>query len=444
MWSQQLSNDSGNDVFALVDGNNFYVSCERAFRPSLKNRPVVVLSNNDGCAISRSNEAKALGIRMGAPWFECRQLAEEHGVVALSANFTLYGDMSDRMMSIASGLGHEQEVYSIDESFINVAGIRGDLTKRGQTMRERILQFTGIPTGIGIGQTKTLAKLANHVAKSADRKPGSYPVEFARVCNLSALPSADLDAVFEATEVGDIWGIGRRIAKQLNDEGVINVLQLVQIDPSTIRRRWSVVLERTVRELQGQQCISMENQPAPKKEIAYTRSFGQPVSTLHELTQAVTEFASGAAGKLRLQNGLAGQISVFIHTSPFRPPPHYSRSATVPLRRPTSDTQHLVKAAISGLKAIYRPGFNYIKAGVMLLDLQDSSIEQKELDLENEPVSRGQLMTTMDTLNDRFGRGTVIVASAGLEGKQRSWAMRQELLTPQYTTRWDELPVAVA
>ncbi len=431
-------------MYALVDGNNFYVSCERVFRPSLKTRPVVVLSNNDGCAISRSNEAKALGIRMGAPWFECRQLAEEHGVIGLSPNFTLYGDMSDRMMCIAAGLGHQQEIYSIDESFVNCEGIRGDLVKRGQEMRMRILQWIGVPTGIGIGHTKTLAKLANHVAKSADRKPGSYPAEFARVCNLSALPAADLDSVFAATNVDEVWGIGRRIAKQLNDEGVMNVLQLVQIDPGTIRRRWSVVLERTVRELQSQQCISFDDQPAPKKEIAYTRSFGQPVRSLHELTQAVTEFASGAAGKLRKQNGLAGQITVFIHTSPFRPPPHYSRSAVVPLRRPTSDTQLLVKAAVMGLHAIYKPGFNFIKAGVMLLDLQDGSVEQKELDLEPESPARGELMATLDKLNDRFGRGTVLVASAGLEGKKRSWSMRQELLTPQYTTNWNHLPIAVA
>ena len=431
-------------MFALVDGNNFYVSCERNFRPSLKRRPVVVLSNNDSCAIARSNEAKALGIRMGAPWFECRQLAEEHGVVALSANFTLYGDMSDRMMSIAAGMGHEQDVYSIDEAFHNVSGISGDMTKRGHAMRERILQCIGIPTGIGIGPTKTLAKLGNFVAKSADRKPGSYPAELARVCNLAALPASDMDAVLQATEVGEVWGVGKRIATQLNEMGVINVLQLVQIDPATIRRRWSVVLERTVRELQGQQCITLEDQPAPKKEIAYSRSFGQPVSTLHELSQAITEFASGAAGKLRLQNSLASHISVFIHTSPFRPPPHYSRSTTVPLRRPTSDTHQLVKAAVAGLQAIYQPGFQFIKAGVMLLGLQDGSIEQKELDLEDEPAVRGSLMTTLDRLNDRYGRGTVLVASAGLEGKERSWTMRQNLLTPQYTTNWGDLPVAKA
>ena len=431
-------------MFALVDGNNFYVSTECAFRPALKTRPVVVLSNNDSSCIARSNEAKALGIRMGAPWFECRQLAEEHGVVALSANFTLYGDMSNRMMSIAAGLGPSQEIYSIDESFIEMTGIRGNLVKRGQDVRERILQWIGIPTAIGIGPTKTLAKLANHVAKSADRKPGSYPAELARVCNLAALPASDLDAILQATDVAEVWGIGRHIAKQLHDENVMNVLQLIQIDAATIRRRWSVVLERTVRELQGQASILLEDQPPPKQEIAYTRSFGQPVRSLFELTQAVTEFASGAGAKLRLQGGLAGQINVFIHTSPFRNGPQYSNSAIVPLRRPTSDTPLLVQAAVRGLEVIYRSGFDYIKAGVMLLDLQDGSVEQHELDLEDEPQARGNLMSTMDRLNDRYGRGTVLLASAGLEGKKRSWAMRQELLTPEYTTRWADLPVAKA
>lgn len=432
-------------MFALVDGNNFYVSCERAFRPSLKSRPVVVLSNNDGCAIARSNEAKALGIKMGQPWFECRQLAEEHGVVALSANFTLYGDMSDRMMSVAAGLGPAQEIYSIDESFIDMSGVRGDLSKRGDAVRERILQWTGIPTGIGFGSTKTLAKLANFISKSADRKPGSYPAELARVCNLAALPASDLDAVLAATAIGEVWGIGRRISKQLNDEGITNILELVQIDPATVRRRWSVVLERTVRELQGQSCITLETQAPPKQEIAYTRSLGHPVSDLHELIQAVTEFASGAGGKLRLQHGLAGQITVFIHTSPFRKDDkQYSRAATVPLRRPTADSTLLVAAAVCGLKAIYRPGFNFIKAGVMLRDLHSSSVHQAELDLEPEPTARGELMATLDKLNDRFGRGTVILASAGLEGKNRTWAMRQNLLTPQYTTRWDDMPVAKA
>jgi len=431
-------------MFALVDGNNFYVSCERAFRPDLKNRPVVVLSNNDGCAIARSNEAKALGIRMGAPWFECRHLAEEHGVVALSANFVLYGDMSDRMMSVAGGLGPGQEIYSIDESFIDMAGVKGNLTARAQRVRERVLQWTGIPTGIGIASTKTLAKLANHIAKSADRKAGSYPRELARVCNLANLPAADLDAVLQATDVSEVWGVGRRIAEQLNEGGVHTVLDLVRLDPATVRRRWSVVLERTVRELQGQQCITLEDQPAPKKEIAFTRSFGGAVTELVDLIAAVTRFASGAAVKLRAQGSKAGQLQVFAHTSAFRPGPKYSRSLILPLRRPTDDTVALVNAAVRGIEAIYRPGFNFAKAGVMLLDLQDGNLEQGELDLEPEPPTRGHLMDALDKLNDRYGRGTVVVASAGMKGPQRDFEMKQNLLTPQYTTCWDDLPVAKA
>ena len=431
-------------MFALVDGNNFYVSCERAFRPALKNRPVVVLSNNDGCAIARSNEAKALGIRMGQPWFECRQLAEEHGVVALSANFVLYGDMSDQMMSVAAELGPGQETYSIDESFINLAGVPGDLTAKARQMREKVLQWTGIPTGIGIGPTKTLARLANHVAKSADRKPGSYPAELARVCNLALLPAGDLDAVLQATTVREVWGVGRRIAAQLNEGGVITVLDLVRLDPATVRRRWSVVLERTVRELQGQPCISLEEQPASKKEIAFTRSFGSAVTDLADLVAAVTRFASGAAVKLRAQGSKAGQLQVFAHTSAFRPGPAYSRSVIMPLRRPTADTVALVHAAVTGIRAIYRPGFNFAKAGVMLLDLQDGDIEQGELNLEPGPAAHGQLMGALDRLNDRYGRGTVVLASEGLKGPQRDFEMRQNLLTPQYTTSWSDLPVARA
>ena len=432
-------------MYALVDGNNFYVSCERAFRPTLKTRPVVVLSNNDGCAIARSNEAKALGIKMGQPWFECRQLAEEHGVIALSANFTLYGDMSDRMMSIAAGLGPCQEIYSIDESFIDLTGVRGDVTARARVMRERILEWIGIPTGIGIGPTKTLAKLANHVAKSADRKPGSYPQELARVCNLPALPAADLDAVLQATSVGEVWGIGRRIAHQLTTEGITNVLQLIQIDPGTVRRRWSVVLERTVRELQGQQCITLEDQPPPKKEIAFTRSFGQPVTAMADLIEAVSAFACGTAGKLRKQNSLAGQLLVFIHTSPFRPGPKYSRSITMPLRRPTADSNLLVAAAVAGLKVIFKPGYDYIKAGVMLLELQPETMFQGELALEPDEVQdRSALMGTLDNLNNRYGRGTLKVASEGLAGDKRAWAMRQQRRTPHYTTSWHDVPVARA
>lgn len=432
-------------MYALVDGNNFYVSCERVFRPSLNGCPVVVLSNNDGCAIARSNEAKALGIAMGAPWFKIKHMAESDGLVALSANFALYGDLSDRMMSLAAGLGPHQEIYSIDESFIDLNGVRGDLVERSHKIRRRILQWVGIPCGIGIGSTKTLAKLANHVAKTAERKPGSYPDHLAQVCNLAALAPSELESVFAATPVNEVWGVGRQISKQLIESGVNTVLDLVQLDPAMVKRRWSVMLERTVRELQGTSCVELEYEPQAKQEIACTRSFGHAVTEHSDLAQAITEFASRAAQKLRKQSSLAGQVLCFIRTSPFRQDAQYSRSITVPLRRPSADTAVIVAAALSGLKAIYRPGFKMAKAGVMLLELQSDAVQQQELALEDDYVAdRGRLMTTLDDLNQRYGRGTVLMGSAGLAGNRRAWSMKQERRTPGYTTCWEDMAVARA
>jgi DNA polymerase V len=436
-------------LYALVDGNNFYVSCERVFRPSLQDRPVVVLSNNDGCAIARSNEAKDLGIKMGAPWFQIKHLEDEAGLVALSANFTLYGDMSDRMMSLAAGLGPTQEVYSIDESFIGLDGVRGDLTERARKIRARINQWIGLPCGIGIAPTKTLAKLANHIAKTAERKPGSYPAELAQVCNLATLPSADLDAVLGATGVGDVWGVGPRIGAQLKAAGIVNVLDLMRLSPSTVRANWSVVLERTVRELQGQPCIGLDDAPPAKKEIACTRSFGHPVSELQPLVEAVSEFASRAAVKLRKQHSVASEVLVFVRTSPFRKGPQYNRSIVVPLVRPTANTSELTRAAVRGLQRIYKPGFDLAKAGVMLLDLIPDTQVQSELIFEEQGVgvlSDGQerLMSAMDLLNERFGRSTVHVASTGLDRSVKQWAMKQERRTPAYTTRWEEVALVRA
>lgn len=435
-------------MYALVDGNNFYVSCERVFRPALNGKPVIVLSNNDGCAIARSNEAKALGIAMGAPWFQIRHLEEEADLVALSANFVLYGDMSDRMMSLAAGLGPTQEIYSIDESFVGLDGVRGDLTRRGRIIRQRILQWIGIPCGIGIAQTKTLAKLANHIAKTAERKPGSYPDDLAQVCNLAALPASDLDAILQATAVTEVWGVGRRIGKQLQDAGIHTVLDFMRLSPSTVRSRWNVVLEKTLRELQGQPCVEMDS-PGPKQQIACTRSFGRPVRELDDLIQAVSEFATRAAEKLRHQHSVASQVLVFAHTSPFRPGPRFSQSVVVPTRRPTSDTKELVHAAQAGMRQIYRPGFDLIKAGVMLLELGSNSVVQGELCLgpadDTEPVrDSARLMGAMDALNQRFGKGTVHVASTGGVARNHVWTMRQERRTPHYTTRWSDLAVVRA
>jgi len=431
-------------MFALVDGNNFYVSCERVFRPSLRGRPVVVLSNNDGCAIARSNEAKELGIKMGTPYFEIRNRLPPGTVTALSANFGLYGDLSTRMMSLAAGLAPDQEIYSIDECFLRVDGIRG-VTDRARRVRERILQWLDIPCGIGIGPTKTLAKLANHVAKTAERKPGSYPADLAQVCNLAELSGSELEAVLAATPVDEIWGIGPSLTRQLNAEGIVNALNAARLDPATVRRRWNVVVERTVRELQGTPCIPLEEAPAAKKEIACTRSFGRAVTSEVDLIEAVTTFSSRAAEKLRRQNGLAGQVLVFLHTSPFRKNDRqYSRSVTVPLRKPTADTNLLAKSAIAGLGAIYRPGYNFAKAGVILVDLVDAAHEQHELDLDAPPDDRTTLMGTIDHINRRFGRGTVFAGSAGTGRTRRSWVMKQDMKTPNYTTNWDELAIVRA
>jgi DNA polymerase V len=437
-------------MYALVDGNNFYVSCERVFRPSLRGRPVVVLSNNDGCAIARSNEAKDLGIPMAAPWHEIRAKLPDAGIVALSANFTLYGDMSNRMMSLAAGLGPEQEIYSIDECFVDLSGMPGDLAARSHRLRQRIEQWIGVPCGIGIGVTKTLAKLANHVAKTAARRPGSYPAALADVCDLAILPRNELDAVFAGTPLDDIWGIGPRIAAQLKNDGLTTVLDVVRMDPAAARRRWSVTVERTVRELQGQPCFGFEDTPPPRKEIASTRAFGDPVSQLAPLVQAVSEYASRAAFKLRSQNSHAGQVMVFVHTNPFRKwEKQYAKSITVPLRRPLSDTASIVTAAVRGVHAIWQAGYNLHKAGVILMDLQDASVLQHELSLDDAPAAavsagRDAVMRAMDRINDRYGRGTMLVAASGLGGDQRSWTMKQQWRTPQYTTCWDDMPVARA
>ena len=323
--------------------------------------------------------------------------------------------------------------------------MRGDLTKRSQAIRDRINQWVGIPCGIGLGQTKTLAKLANYIAKTAERKPGTYPTELAQVCNLAALPAQDLDDVLGATLVEEVWGVGRKIAVQLHEGGVHTVLDLARLDPAIVRRRWSVVLERTVRELQGMQCIELDDAPATKKEIACTRSFGQAVSELPPLVEAVSEFASRAAEKLRKQGSLASQLLVFAHTSPFRPGPRFNKSVVVPLHRPTADTGKLVWAATTGMRRMYQPGYKMAKAGVMLLDLVPGRVLQGELDLEEEDQrDRTKLMVVLDTLNGRYGKGTVHSASTGGTNQGKSWGMKQERRTPQYTTRWDDMPVARA
>ncbi|WP_416545727.1 Y-family DNA polymerase [Limnohabitans sp. DCL3] len=430
-------------MLALIDGNNFYCSCERVFQPWLKGRPVVVLSNNDGCAIARSDEAKALGIKMGAPYFQLRDLERDAGLIALSANFALYGDMSDRMMTLAAGLGHTQEVYSIDESFIDLSAIPGDLVRRARIIRRRIHQWIGIPTCIGIGPTKTLAKLANAIAKSAERKPGSYPAHHAQICHLGACSPQELHALLQATEVGDVWGVGPKIGAQLRAQGIHTALDLQRMDPAAAKAGWSVVLEKTVRELNGVPCIEFEDEPPDKQQIACTRSFGHPVTELIELQEAITEFACRAAEKLRKQGSHTGHIMAFIRTSSFRKQdPQYSRSASIPLPSPTSDSAHITQAANAIIKRIYRPGFKYAKAGVMLMDLQPATRHQLTLEFdETIPENRVRLMTAMDQLNQRYGCGTLKLASAGAPRARKLWAMKQERMSTGFTTDWGGLAI---
>lgn len=439
-------------MFALVDVNNMYVSCERVFRPALNGKPVVVLSNNDGACIARSNEAKDLGVRMAQPWFEVRHLERTAGLVALSANFELYGDMSSRMMSIAAGYAPRQEIYSIDECFLDFDGVPGNLVAIGRELRRQVLTWTGLPTSVGFGATKTLAKLANHVAKTAERKPGSYPPELAQVCSFANLSADQLAAVMHATEVGEVWGIGRKTMARLNEGGIATVLDLVRGDATALGRQFSVVIEKTILELRGTVCMNVDDAPQANQQIMCSRSFGAPVTDLPTLVEVISQFTSQVARKLRDQGSLAGAVHVFIATSPYRKNDRqHAPSATLPLSRPSADTRVLISAAVRALRSVFRPGFNYAKAGVTLVDLQQQDQEHATPDLfaaEPEPevdrAGRSNLMSALDALNQRFGRHAVSVASAARGAGPSAHASRQDRRSPRYTTRIDEIVTAQA
>jgi len=420
---------------ALIDVNNFYVSCERVFNPKLNGKPVVVLSNNDGCAVARSNEVKALGVAMGTPWFKLKDLARQHGIIALSSNYALYADMSNRVMSILREYSPDQEVYSIDESFLDLTGFKTrDLIRYGQHMRKRILRWTGLPVCVGIGATKTLAKLANHYAK---KKP-----QFNGVCNFNIMDNHALDALLSDIDVGEIWGVGRKLAPKLESLGFKSVLDLKRANPEHLRQQFSVVMEKTIRELNGTVCIELEEVAPAKKQILSSRSFGQPVRDYASLAESITLYMSRAAEKLRKQQSYAGSVYVYIRTSPFRPDdPFYSNGMTIPLPSPTDDTRQLVNVALWGLKQIYRPNYNYAKAGIMLSELVPAQGLQTDLFslIQANPKSSA-LMSAMDSINKKMGREAIKLAS---EGFRRPWKMRQENKSPGYTTSWSDLPVTL-
>jgi DNA polymerase V len=420
------------DLFALVDCNNFYVSCERVFNPIIEGKPVVVLSNNDGNVVARSNEAKALGVQFGAPAFECENLIKK-GVYAFSSNYALYGDMSQRVMNTLSGFAPEMEIYSIDEAFLSFSRLPSvkDLTGYAFQIRRTVKRWTGIPTSIGIGPTKTLAKLANKLAK---RNP-----EHRGVFNIIEHP--ETDKLLDGVRVEDVWGIGVQYTKLLNLNGIFTALQLKNAPDRWVKKHMTITGLRTVWELRGHSCIPLEEVPPPKKGIISSRSFGRPVESLAELKEALASYVSRAAGKLRAQRSVALFITVFLGTNPFKDEPQYHNSITSRLPVPTSHTVELIRHAHRGLEELYRSGFHYKRTGVFLTEIMPE--DHAQLNLFSSPSSGKQdiLMKTIDRINMRWGNNTVIYAA---EGIQKGWRMRQLRLSPRFTTQWEEIPVVKA
>ena len=419
-------------IYCLVDCNNFYASCERLFRPDLAYRPVVVLSNNDGCIIARSNEAKALGIGMGTPYFKQEPLIRKHNVTVFSSNYPLYGDISQRVMDVLMDLEPNVEVYSIDEAFINLPpGKHYDLENWGRFLKATVQKHTGIPVSIGFGPTKTLAKIANRFAKKKPAASGIFVIN----------DEQHLENLLAAVAVGDIWGIGRRQAARLKKHGIDTALALKNCVDTWIRKQLTVTGLRTAMELRGIPCISLEKAGVAKKSICTSRSFGQPVHTLGDLQEAVATYAAQAACKLRSGGLRTTVVDVFIRTNSFKKDePQYCNRKTFPLPAPSSHTATLIKVALASLKAIYRPGYRYQKAGVLLNGLVPENYEQ--LRLFRAPATRdASLMKAVDGINKRWGRDTIQPAAAGLN---KEWRFRQMKKSPAYTTRWSELPVAKA
>lgn len=421
-------------VFALVDCNNFYASCEKLFDPTLKDRPVVVLSNNDGCVIARSREAKDLGIPMGAPWFKIQAEARRNGIVAFSSNYALYADMSNRVTDVLCHYSPNVEVYSIDESFLDIYGFaRRGYQAYGAAIRQRVADWLGLAVCVGIGPTKTLAKLANHCAKKG-------LAGWDGVCDFTALSERELTALFDSIAVGEVWGVGRKLSAGLEAMGIESVRHLRESDPRTLRNRFSVVLERTILELRGVSCISLEEVVPERQQIMCSRSFGTLIYTLAELEEAVASYTARAAEKLRDQDGLAGAIQVSVRTNVFKPDvPQYQRAVTVPLPEASCDTRVLTRWALQILKRIYRPGYGYHKAGITLMEIVPRANQQLGLFVPaNEKKARDdRLMHTLDAINARYGRGSLRLAAEGME---KPWRMRRERLSPLYTTEWAGLP----
>jgi DNA polymerase V len=420
------------DFYLMVDCNNFYASCERVFDPRLEGKPVVVLSNNDGCVIARSNEAKTLGVAMGEPAYKREDFFARNSVQVFSSNYALYGDMSARVMRILAGFSEEAEVYSIDECFLLLRGFSSaSLLRTAKEIRRTVRQWTGIPVCVGLARTKTLAKIANRLAK----KDGGDGVRLLE-------DEEDIDRILQGLETGDIWGIGRKSARRLGDCGVRTAQELKGRDDDWVRRHLTVTGLRTVLELRQIPCIALEDAPPPARSLVCSRSFGTRIENLASLEEAVSAYVQRAGEKLRRKGLVAGAVQVFLETSRFQPGPQYAGSRCRALPAPTADTLALHGPALEILRDIHKPGYRYQKAGVILLDLSPATGRQLSF-LEphgEEKTSRDRLMRVMDRVNTVHGRGTLTLAASGLGKKE--WHMRQERRSPSYTTSWAELPVA--
>lgn len=406
-----------------MDCNNFYASCERVFNPSLNGKPVIVLSNNDGCVIARSNEAKALGIKMGVPVYQIKDEIQKYGIAVFSSNYTLYGDMSSRVMSILSSLAPEIEIYSIDEAFINLDGI-SDLQALGEKIVSQVVRGTGIPVSLGIALTKTLAKIANKFAKK-------YPA-YNRVCIIDT--EEKRIRALELTEIGDVWGIGRRQAAKLEKQGVRTAYDFTQLPGSWVRKNMTVVGERTWKELRGISCIDMETTPPAKKQICTSRSFGKMVEDIDTMSEAIATHASTCAKKLRQQKSYAMSLMVFIHTNNFREDlPQYWKNTIIKLPVPTSDTLEIVHYALSGLKTIFMEGYQYKKAGVIITEITTNA--QLGLFDSIDRDKRERLMQVVDEINGKHQHHVKLA----IQGSGRDWKLKQEQLSKRYTTDINEV-----
>ncbi|MEF0146157.1 translesion error-prone DNA polymerase V subunit UmuC [Pseudomonas guariconensis] len=414
-------------VFALIDCNSFYASCERVFRPDLAKTPIVVLSNNDGCVIARSYDAKPF-VKMGEPFFQVKDKLRRHGIVAFSSNYALYGDMSERVMALIESMVPAAEVYSIDECFADLSGIQGDLTQLGRQIRTKVLKCTGIPVGVGIGRTKTLAKLANHTAKRLQQQTGGV----VDICD-----PFKRDWVLRNTKVCEVWGIGRRMTAHLEAMGIRTAMDLAKADPWTLRQKFSVVVEKTARELAGTPCLELEEAAPPKQEICCSRMFGKRLTELPPIKQAVATYTGRAAEKLRAQGSVCKRMRVSIRTGMFNSDEaKYAKGALVELPYPTNDTLLLTRAATEAVEQVYRSGFRYSKAEVLLMDLRQPGEFTDDLFAMTQPVACDRLMSVLDEINGKYGRGTMRTASVP---RTPDWGMRREMMSRSYTTRIDQL-----